>query len=246
MDKFLIICLLFIYSISIEPQSFEELDIDVSKFKVASSTNQIILVIPPNYTSTDAMLYFFIKEGNTWNLRIEAKAYIGKNGLGKEVQGDKKTPIGVYKFNRYFGIEENPGTNLPYVKINESHYWDGDSNSKNYNTLVNIETYKDFETSESEHLIDYNPGYEYSLNIDYNKAQIPKKGAGIFLHCFTRSQFTAGCVAIHKNDLYNIYQEINKDCHIIINTKENLTQYYAASSFINKGILMLACLILWL
>ena len=152
----------------------------------------------------------------------------------------------MYKFNAYFGIEDNPGTDLPYLKVNKSHYWDGDSNSKRYNTLVNIETYKEFNTSDSEHLIEYNPGYVYALNIDYNKEQTPKKGAGIFLHCFTRNKYTLGCVAIHKYDLYYIYKEVNKDCYIIINTKENMTQYYSASKFIYLGLLMFVCLFLCL
>ena len=173
------------------------------------------------------MLYFYEKKGNKWMQHIETNAFIGKNGLGKEVEGDMKTPVGVYKFNFYFGIEDNPGTNLTYVKINQSHYWDEDSNSKNYNTFVNIETYPDFNTSISEHLIDKNPGYEYALNIDYNKEQTPYKGAGLFLHCFTHNKFTAGCVAIDKNNLTFIYKEINKDCYIIIDTKDNMTKYYS-------------------
>ena len=246
MVEFFIICLLFVYSFSLSPQFSDENEIDVSKFKVASSTDQIIVVIPPYYTSTDAMLYFYIKKDNKWNLHTRTEAYIGKNGLGKEREGDNKTPIGVYQFNRYFGIEDNPGTNLPYVKVNESHYWDGDSNSSRYNTLVNNETYKDFNASDSEHLIEYNPGYEYALNIDYNKEQTPKKGAGIFLHCFTDRQHTAGCVAINKEKLKNIYKEVNENCYIIINTKENMTQYYYDSKFINLGLIMLACLILCL
>ena len=49
-----------------------------------------------------------------------------------------------------FRILDNPGTNLPYIKVNQSHYWDSDSKSKNYNTLVNNETYSDFNVSESE------------------------------------------------------------------------------------------------
>ena len=246
MKKFLLI-LLFSYSFLIQPQSLTELDIDISKFAVASEINQIILVIPPNYTSTSAILYFYTKEGNNWVKHTETDAYIGLNGLGKTIEGDKKTPVGVYKFNCYFGIYDNPGTKLPYVKVNQSHYWDGDSNSKRYNTLVNNETYTDFNQSDSEHLIDVNPGYEYALNMDYNKDGTPHKGAGLFLHCFTERNYTAGCVAIDKNKLSNIYKIINEDCHIIIDTKENMTKYYGSSNnsnFITKGILMLLLLIL--
>ena len=146
------------------------------------------------------MLYFYVKEGNKWVKHKEINAFVGKKGLGKEKEGDAKTPVGVYKFNCYFWILDNPGTNLPYIKVNQSHYWDYDSNSKKYNSFVNKETYSEFNVSESEHLIDINPGYEYALNMDYNKEHIPKKGAGIFLHCFTKNKYTAGCVAINKNE----------------------------------------------
>ena len=249
MKSFLILILLFTFAFSKEPDQLTELDIDISKFEIASKTDQIMLVIPSNYSTSIATFYFYVKKENKWNQRFETRAHIGKNGLGKEKEGDLKTPVGVFKFNRYFGIEENPGTNLPYVKVNESHYWDGDSKSKNYNTLVNNETYTDFDTSLSEHIIDYKPGYEYAMNINYNEEQTPYKGSAIFLHCFTYNNFTHGCVAIDKDILKSIYKEINKDCHIIIDTKENMTKYYHngsdnASNFINFGILMIICLVL--
>ena len=226
MEKIFIFFVLFIYTYSLEPQPLNDLDIDISKFEVASKTNQIILVIPRNYNASNATLYFYVKNDNKWVKHTETDAYIGRNGLGKLKEGDKKTPVGVYKFNRYFGINPNPGTELPYIQVNESHYWDGDSKSKNYNTLVNYDIYKDFNTFDSEHLIDYNPGYEYALNIDYNKEQTPYKGAGIFLHCFTNNTYTAGCVAIKNTTLEHLYTIINEDCHIIIDTKENMTRYY--------------------
>ena len=121
---------------------------------------------------------------------------------------------------------------------------DADSKSKNYNTLVNNETYSDFNVSESEHIIDINPGYEYCLNMDYNEEQTPYKGAAIFLHCFTGRNYTSGCVAIEKNELRSIYREINEDCHIIIDTMENMTKYYSTSNFIKFGLIMIISLIL--
>ena len=236
--------LLFILIIVFCFSFIKTLDIDISKFRVASIVDQIILVIPPNYTSTSAILYFYVREGNNWVQRKETNAFIGANGLGKEREGDSKTPVGVYKFNCYFGIEDNPGTNLSYIKVNQSHYWDADSKSKNYNTLVNNETYSDFNVSESEHIIDINPGYEYCLNMDYNEEQTPYKGAAIFLHCFTGRNYTGGCVAIEKNELRSIYREINEDCHIIIDTMENMTKYYSSSNFIKFGLTMIISLML--
>ena len=249
MKAFYIFLLLFVFSFS----TIIPIDtlIDPSKFKIASLVDQIILVIPPSNTSTDAMLFFYVKKNSKWEEHMETEAYIGEKGLGKTIKGDKKTPVGVYKFNRYFGINDNPGISLPYVKINESYYWDGDSKSKNYNTLVNNETYQDFNISDSKHLIEMDPGYEYALNIDYNEEQTPDKGSGIFLHCFTGKSYTDGGIAIDKYDLHSILREINEDCHIIIDTEQNMEKYTnnvrkSSSNFISNKIFLLIFFIFFL
>ena len=82
--------------------------------------------------------------------------------------------------------------------------------------------------------------------MDYNEEQTPYKGAAIFLHCFTGRNYTGGCVAIEKNELRSIYREINEDCHIIIDTKENMTKYYSNSNIIKFGLIIFIRLILML
>ncbi len=224
MKKIYLFFIILSLSISLVPKS--SLDIDISRLIISNLTNQIIFVIPPNYTTSSARLYFFEMEGDEWIQRLNITAYIGEKGLGKTMEGDMKTPVGIYQFNKYFGIEENPGTNLPYVKVNKSHYWDGDSNSGRYNQLVNYEIYKDFDRDKSEHLIDVYPGYEYAMNINYNKEGIKNKGSAIFMHCFTSNKYTAGCVAINKLNIAKIYKRLNKNCYIIIDTLKNMTKYY--------------------
>ena len=215
-----------ILSLSISLMHESSLYIDFSRLSISNLTDQIIFVIPPNYTTSSARLYFYEKAGNEWNQRFNFTAHIGKKGLGKTVEGDMKTPVGIYQFNRYFGIEENPGTNLPYVKVNKSHYWNGDSYSDRYNQLVNDELYQNFDKSESEHLIDVYPGYEYAMNINYNKEGIKFKGCAIFMHCFTSNKYTAGCVAIDKSNIVEIYNRLNENCYIVIDTLKNMTKYY--------------------
>ena len=80
-----------------------------------------MLVIPDNYSTSSAKFYFYIKENNKWISKLAVESYIGLNGLGKTIEGDKKTLVGIYKFNCYFGIENCPNDKLPYVKVNESH-----------------------------------------------------------------------------------------------------------------------------
>ena len=54
------------------------------------------------------------------------------------------------------------------------------------------------------------------------------------------------CFSIDKNELYTIYREINGDCHIIIDSKENMTKYYSNTNFIKFGLIIFISLILML
>ena len=81
-----------------------------------------MIVVPLNKDPYTANFYFYIKKQNKWFEYLISEAHVGQNGLGKTQQGDRKTPIGAFKFNCYFGIADNPGTKLPYIKLNDSLY----------------------------------------------------------------------------------------------------------------------------
>ena len=239
MEKYLVLLVLFCFQISMVRDRV--LDLDINKFKVASKTDQIILVIPETITSHQAKFYYYIKNPltNQWDEERAIDCNIGKAGIGKQVEGDMKTPTGVFQFDLYFGIEPNPSNTLPYIKLNYSHFWDCDSKSEMYNRLVNIETYRDFDISVSENLTNVTPGYEYAANIDFNKECISGLGSGVFLHCKTTRDYTAGCVAIDKNDLEEIYRKLSKNCYIIIDLLKNMDRYYSKAEFGKVGILFI-------
>ena len=216
---FLLLSILFLQYLSYE-NTF-----DVTKLKISRQTDQIMIVVPKDHYTYSGFFYYYIKKENKWIEIMSTEAHLGKNGLGKQIQGDKKTPVGVYSFNCYFGINDNPGTKLPYVKLNESYYWQGDSYAERYNQLVNIETFKDFDTDECEHLIEETLGYKYAMNINYNEKGIPFKGAGIFLYCFTENPYTAGCVALSEADMIRVFRNVNKNTLILIDYIENIYNY---------------------
>ena len=198
---------------------------NVSKLKIASKTDQIMLVIAESYKSYRAKFFYYIKNGNIWNEILISDAHIGRDGLGLQSEDDVKSPIGAFKFNKYFGIEDNPGTHLPYIKLNDSLYWNCDSNSDRYNLMVNIETYTAFNKSISEHLIDETLAYKYAMNINYNENRIPKKGSAIFLHCYSQRPYTGGCVALPEQNMIKVFKKINKNAVIIIDVKQNIYNY---------------------
>ena len=204
---------------------FASTEFDISKLKISSETDQIMIVVPVEKDSYFANFYYYVKKNNKWFEYFRSEAHIGKYGLGKEREGDGKSPIGAFKFNKYFGIADNPGTKLPYIKLNDSLYWDGDSNSERYNQMVNIETYQDFDKAQSEHLIDEILAYQYAMNINYNEEAIPGKGSAIFLHCYSKNPFTAGCVALPNSFMLRVIKNANENARIIIDYKENIYNY---------------------
>ena len=200
---------------------------DVTKLKVSKETDQIMIVIPYSYTSYQGRFYYYIKsEEGKWNEIINTECHIGANGLGKQIEGDNKTPVGKFNFSSFFGINDNPGTKVPYIQVNDSIWWNCDSNSPDYNTMVNTDYYtKDFNRNESEHIINYNPGYEYIMNINYNPDRTPRKGCAIFLHCFTKNPYTGGCVAVNKENMKKIITTADEKSVIIIDELKNIYNY---------------------
>ena len=218
---FFLISLIF----SLKLSFISSLTYDVSKLKLSKTTDQIMLVIPSSPISTSAKFLFYVKKGNVWKEYINCEAYIGRDGLGLEREDQMKTPIGAFKFTKYFGIADNPGTKPPYIKINEYHYWISDPKSKKYNQLVDSRKYKEFDKKAGEHLINYKKAYKYAMNINYNENGVPNKGLAIFLHCYTEKPYTGGCVAIPEKKMKKVLQKVNKKCRIVIDFLINISKY---------------------
>lgn len=184
-------------------------------------TNQLIVVAVDECAAT----FSFLNRDNLRNLKkiINTYAFIGKNGLGKTKEGDMKTPTGTYKIIKAFGIEDNPGTSLPYIKVDETYYWVDDSHSKYYNQFVNInEVEKDWNSAER--IIDEGIAYKYALALDYNANGEKQRGSAIFIHV-SKGIPTAGCIAIPEDDMIKLMKKIKEGCKVIIDYSSNISDY---------------------
>ena len=147
---------------------------------------------------------------------IETSAFIGKNGATTDkLEGDDCTPIGEFSIGLLLGTHTkicNPNYN--YSQINPNMYWVDDCNSRYYNQLVDTtKTQKDWKSSE--HLIDFPIQYEFLLEIKSNPNNVPCKGSAIFLHC-SNNTATHGCVAINRNDMCTLVNNIDANTKIEI------------------------------
>lgn len=117
------------------------------------------------------------------------------------------TPKGLYPLGTGFGICDDPGTGLDYIKVNDNSYWVDDVNSKYYNQYVEGTEGKDW--SSAEHLIEYSGAYDYCVFIEYNTNPVVSgKGSAFFLHVGTTP--TAGCVAIPESDMIDTLRWLQK------------------------------------
>ncbi len=190
------------------------------KYLNNSSVNRLIFV---KYDGRyDTMLYMYKKqkdeEGNKyWKLLLSCQAYVGKKGIGKKVQGDKKTPTGTFPITEGFGRKKNPGLKwLKYTKLNKYLYWSGEPDT--YNTMVDA---RDLgrESVAGEHLITYKPQYNYALVIGYNLKRVYGKGAAIFLHVMGSNPYTGGCVAVSQKNMKTIMKNTTRKTKICIYKK---------------------------
>lgn len=177
----------------------------IQKYEKSEKVNQLIFVKYKGNSKADIILY---KKANGKFKKVFACAgYVGKNGINKKREGDKKTPTGTYGFTKAFGIKSNPGSKIKYIKLNSYLYWSADR--KYYNQMIDIRKVK--VSRAGEHLIRYRPHYNYALAIDYNKKCIYKKGAAIFLHCTGSNPYTGGCVAVKEKYMKKIMKTVDKN-----------------------------------
>ena len=144
------------------------------------------------------------------------KCCVGKNGFAKnKIEGDKKTPIGIYSLeNIYFRKDKvlEPVSDIKSYEIKKDMTWCDDINSKYYNKKTNKNSKFRYEK-----LFRNDYKYDYLIPIKYNwNKPKPRKGSAIFIHLTKNYQPTNGCIALSKKDFLILAKLINKNTKIKI------------------------------
>ena len=155
------------------------------------------------------------------------KCQIGENGkVPKHIktEGDKSTPIGKWELKTIFirkeklklTLKKSSLSKLVYIKKN--YIWCDDKKSNFYNKLVKIKKNKKKKFTFEKMYRDDNV-YDIIIEINYNRNPVIKnKGSAIFIHCsFTDLRPTEGCIAVEKNTLKFLINNLKRKNHIYIN-----------------------------
>lgn len=210
----------------------------VAELKATEDASQLILVVGDG--TSKVTVSYYKKEAaqqksgpgtstdtQVWTEVFTTPGVYGKNGATtKRQEGDGKTPIGTYGFSMAFGLKEDPGSLIPYHKIQKGDYWVDDSNSKYYNQLVNTgETKKTWKSAED--MSASSPYYNYALALDYNKECTPGAGSAIFIHCTKSVDDTGsqGCIRIPEDLMKALVQSADSKAKIVIVSDVSQLEY---------------------
>ena len=150
---------------------------------------------------------------------------LGKNGKVPHYnkrEGDKCTPAGKFIIKSIFLRRDkklNIRIRMPIkskiIYIRENHGWCDDVDCKKYNQLVNL--IPNFHYSH-EKLYRCDDIYDIIIELNHNQnPTIRNKGSAIFVHCsFNDLRDTNGCVAVRKNNLKYIINNLQKINYIYI------------------------------
>ena len=192
----------------------------------AAGAEQVIIVTSTDYRSTRALLstYERTPDGRWVAVMTDVPAFVGARGIvpgASRRQGTNTTPAGTYAITSGFGRKSNPGTSLPYVKVDQDDAW-------TYNPKV-PGTYNVFQTAPVkwasygryvERLWKMGRQYNYVAVLDYNlpdgtittdargirRTDEPantRAGGGIFLHV-SKGEPTAGCISISEGSMRRV------------------------------------------
>lgn len=169
-------------------------------------------------TGIDCVLTVYLAKGGVYEELFSCPGVVGKNGPGKQSEGDTKTPMGTWTIGEAYGIKPDPGAKVPYTQITDDMYWCATgSNSTLYNQLIRSSDYPDNDFSEDEHLIDYPIRYAYLLDLGYNAPNAPYAGNAIFLHCWKEPGYpTGGCVGISEENMARVLQTVTPGTSVTI------------------------------
>lgn len=186
-------------------------------------TRQLIIVMTSDWSAVDGSMqrYQWDEAHQRWLKRGHAiPVVVGKHGLvwgTKKLEGDARTPAGIFKIGPAFGFDQDAHLLIPYMPLTKGSVCVDDERSHYYNQIVDRSNIANPDWRSAEQMRSISV-YRWGSMIQYN-SPLPIKGAGscIFLHIWHgSSKGTAGCIAMPASELKHVLQWLDPACHPLI------------------------------
>jgi L,D-peptidoglycan transpeptidase YkuD (ErfK/YbiS/YcfS/YnhG family) len=197
------------------------------------------IVVTGGYASHSAVLDTYQYGTGGWRHVLSVPAEVGYNGLSdNRSEGDGTTPTGTYGFgSTMYGLSSAvPTTKYAYHRLVCGDWWDENPASPTYNQFVHRACGAAGPGGDSEALWTSTVDYQHFALINFNiTPTTPGRGAGIFLHDFTPSGVTAGCVALAPAQLDSVLRWLDPAQHPIIRIGTRAEVAAPAPSYVPPG-----------
>jgi D-alanyl-D-alanine dipeptidase len=181
---------------------------------------QAIVVTTPDWSSFLGKARFVERKNNKAQWKTvgnEFQVVIGRSGLGSvgistphpapayKREGDGRSPAGMFPLTFAFGTSD-PGSKLPFTKLDEFTECVDDVNSTFYNRVAHRLRVGNFDWKSSEKMLEVGPQYDLGVFVAYNSYPVvPGRGSCIFLHIWKDGETgTSGCTAMARENLERI------------------------------------------
>lgn len=150
--------------------------------------------------------------------------HIGWRGFSaSKVEGDGCTPIGTWKLDTVYyrpdKISLPESLSLPFVEITKDMVWCDDPNDIDYNTCVHAPySFIKQPMFSHEKLWREDDLYDLLITTNYNTDPVIRgMGSAIFIHqMHDDSSSTAGCLALHLDDLLHVITSAERGSYWIL------------------------------
>lgn len=170
------------------------------------NSGQLILVTNKDASAFQVRIYLLEKDGKIWKPAFPAFAgTIGIKGFASfdmKLEGDGKSPTGIFSLGTAFGDNASTITKMPYRLTTEDDFWVDDVRSPDYNRWI-----KGRPQAASVEKMKRSDGlYRYGIVIEYNMDPIVRgKGSAIFIHRWQgKGKSTRGCLAMPEHQILRL------------------------------------------
>ena len=176
----------------------------IDKYKLQlKDSKQLLIAYNEKINENEGFLIAYEKIDTAWKVFMPKTVInTGTKGFAsfdKKVEGDMKTPTGIYPITQAFGYKKDVKTKMPFLELTPEHVWITDPAHKAYNQIITDPP----NTKHFEQLLRPDNLNKYGIIIDYNvNPIIPSKGSAITIHVQRRKGFgTAGCLSLPEDNI---------------------------------------------
>jgi L,D-peptidoglycan transpeptidase YkuD (ErfK/YbiS/YcfS/YnhG family) len=175
-----------------------------------SLSRQVLIVRGAKGKPHSAFMTYYEKNENRWKAVSSCRCAVGYKGIaesGEKIEGDGKTPSGIYRLGLAFGYDDSCDTKLEYKGTGPDDVWVDDPSSDQYNSWVTGRPASgSYEVLRRDDYL-----YKLAVVVEYNTHKPVKgRGSAIFMHIWESPDSpTSGCVATDEKNLRALLRRLD-------------------------------------